>query len=53
VTSNPPEKSSGDFVEVANNDKTVVRLPSVVFGSKQEEEVGMLHRAIPPKGERH
>lgn len=26
------------------------KIPSVVFASKQEEEVGMLHRAIPPVG---
>nr|CAB3263568.1 protein LTV1 homolog [Phallusia mammillata] len=45
-----PEDGFEELTEITKDDETVFRLPSVVFGSKTEEEVGMLHRAIPPKG---
>ena len=43
------DEESG-IAEVIMEDQPVLRLPSEVFGSKVEEEVGMLHRAIPPVG---
>ncbi|XP_039271631.2 protein LTV1 homolog [Styela clava] len=44
--------SHEDMTEVIKDGEksAAIKIPTVVFASKEEEDIGMLHRAIPPTG---
>lgn len=43
-------EGSGEKQADVRHSSTSIQLPPVVFASKEEEPIGMLHRAIPPIG---